>query len=315
MDSSEVCIKNTDSDILEHVRQLIEDDTLTELKYQSDHNFKLTCEVFGLLGELLSKTKTLKVLRVECSSYPSAKDKILEGLCVNETVTDFCIAFTRSYEHIRPFDQNSLFEMLKWNTTLKKLKLLNVIVDIDLLGKSLEGNNTLSSLIMKGVKGDMSLLGDRELKVEELEIHNTGFLYGDHSDCLCHNCGIADVYVDLAKLTFPKKLKLDNVQLKGKFVIPRNLVSLHIRKLENYDLEELIKELKQNTTLKEICISKPFDDKERWTERYRELAEEKCMELRKYNTTLERMCIERQTWRIHKDYHFKKCKLDINHTM
>jgi hypothetical protein len=312
MDSSELCIKNTDSNVLEQVHQLIDIDGVADLKYQADHNYKLTCEVFGLLGELLSKTKTLKTLRVECSSYPSAKDKILEGLCVNDTVTEFCIAFARSHEHIRPFDQHSLFEMIKWNTNLTKLKIMNVFVDIDLLGKSLESNTTLKSLVMKGVKGNMSLLGNYAVELEELEIHNTGFLYGDHTDCMCGgSCGIEEVCIDLSKLTFPKKLLLDNVQPKGKLNIPSNLISLHIRKIEAYDLDELFEILKTNTTLKELCISKTYDEYIWKDPDYMDCMYERRSKLRMYNTTLERLCIERKS-----DFYmkgFKKCLLDVGH--
>jgi len=196
-----------------------------------------------------------------------------------------------SYEHIRPFDQESLFEMIKWNTTIKKMKLLNIHLGVGSLGKSLEANVSLKELIMKGVKGDMSLLGDYDLHIEDLEIHNTGFLYGDRTDCMCGRCGIEEISIDLSKMTFPKKLILDNVQLAGKFFIPENLLYVKITKLEDYDLDEIFECLKTNTTLKALHVQR-LRDKNLCGHFFHEV-QDKCMVLWKCNTTLESLCLDR----------------------
>lgn len=220
---------------------------VTELKYQADHNFKLTCEVFNLLGELLTKTTSLKKLRVECSSYPSAKDKILEALCVNDTVDEFCFMFTFSTDKFRTFDELTLRELVKWNTSLTKLKMMNVSLDINSFAKSLEMNTTISTLTLYDVKGDMSQLEDRDLHIEELEIRNTGFINENEERVV--------MYLDLSKITSPKKVTLDNIQLKGKFFVPGNIEILQLIKMEDYNLDDIFECLKTNTTLTALCLT------------------------------------------------------------
>lgn len=248
-------IDNTKADPIDILNGVIRnEDPIEDLIYQSDHNVRLTCSVFNLLGKLITTTETLKTLRIECSSYPMGKDDILEALCYNDTIENFTVAFTRSEENIRPFYSGGLCEMIKWNTCIKKLKLLNVKINLEEMGKAFEHNDTIKELVMMGVKGDMSLFTRYKPKLERLCIHNSGFLY-ERSDCMCGKCGIYDTTIEMSAISSIKKVKLINVKLVGELDIPEGVERFKCMG-PAYNPIEMFKKIDAHKTLKRIRLGR-----------------------------------------------------------